>query len=84
MGRIQGYPLYPPWTDKQGNGKYELHVDKNGKVEGVKVLKPSGDPTFDRVAVNTLREWRLQRGPMVIELPLAFKLTPKTYDIWIP
>ena len=30
------YPLYPPWTDKQGDGKYELHVGKNGKVEDVK------------------------------------------------
>ena len=78
------YPLYPPWTDKQGDGKYELHVGKNGKVEDVKILKRSGDPTFDRVAVDTLRKWRLRRGPIVIELPLAFKLTPQTYDIWIP
>jgi TonB family protein len=78
------YPMYPPWTDKQGDGKYELHVGKSGKVEQVKMLKSSGDPTFDRVAVDTLRKWRLRRGPMVIELPLAFKLTPQTYDIWIP
>jgi TonB family protein len=78
------YPLDPPWTDKQGDGKYELHVGKNGKVEDVKILKRSGDPTFDRVAVGTLRKWRLRRGPIVIELPLAFKLTPQTYDIWIP
>jgi TonB family protein len=78
------YPLYPPWTDKQGDGKYELHVGKNGKVEDVKILKSSGDPTFDRVAVGTLRKWRLRRGPIVMELPLAFKLTPQTYDIWIP
>jgi TonB family protein len=78
------YPLYPPWTDKQGDGKYELHVGKNGKVEEVKILKSSGDPTFDRVVVGTLRKWRLRRGPIVMELPLAFKLTPQTYDIWIP
>jgi TonB family protein len=78
------YPVSPPWTNKQGDGKYELHVGKNGKVEEVKILKSSGDRTFDRVAVGTLRKWRLRRGPMVIELPLAFKLTPQTYDIWIP
>jgi TonB family protein len=78
------YPVYPPWTDKHGDGKYELDVGKNGKVEQVKILKRSGDATFDRVAVDTLRKWRLRRGPMVIELPLAFKLTPQTYDIWIP
>ena len=78
------YPLSPPWTNKQGDGKYELHVGKNGKVEEVKILKSSGDRTFDRVAVETLRKWQLRRGPMVVELPLAFKLTPQTYDIWIP
>ena len=78
------YPTNPPWTDKQGDGKYELHVGKNGKVEQVKILKRSGDPKFDRIAVDTLSKWRLRRGPMVIELPLAFKLTPESYDIWIP
>jgi len=78
------YPLSPPWTNKQGDGKYELHVGKNGKVEKVKILKSSGDRTFDRVAVETLRKWQLRRGPMVVELPLAFKLTPQMYDIWIP
>ena len=78
------YPLSPPWTNKQGDGKYELHVGKNGKVEEVKILKSSGDRTFDRVAVDTLRKWQLRRGPMVVELPLAFKLTPQMYDIWIP
>ena len=78
------YPLSPPWTNKQGDGKYELHVGKNGQVEAVKILKSSGDSSFDRVAVGTLRKWRLRRGPMVVELPLAFKLTPQTYDIWIP
>jgi TonB family protein len=78
------YPVSPPWTDKQGDGKYELRVGEDGKVEQVKILKSSGDPTFDRVAVDTLRKWRLRRGPMVLELPLAFKLTPQTYDIWVP
>jgi TonB family protein len=78
------YPMNPPWTDKHGDGKYELHVGKNGKVEQVKILKSSGDRTFDRVVTETLHQWRLRRGPMVIELPLAFKLTPESYDIWVP
>jgi TonB family protein len=83
-GPSPAYPFPPRWTNKQGDGKYELHVGKNGQVEEVKILKRSGDSTFDRAAVETLRKWRLRRGPMVVELPLAFKLTPQTYDIWIP
>jgi TonB family protein len=83
-GPNPAYPRDAPWTDKQGKGTYELHVGKDGKVENVRILKSSGDPTFDRVAVDTLRKWRLRRGPIVIELPLAFKLTSRRYDVWIP
>jgi TonB family protein len=78
------YSLDPPWTDKQGKGTYELHVGKDGKVEEVKILKSSGDATFDHVVVSTLGKWRLRKGPLIVELPLAFKLTPRSYDLWIP
>jgi TonB family protein len=83
-GPNPAYPRNAPWTDKQGNGTYELHVGKDGKVGDVKVLKSSGDTTFDGVAVSTLRTWRLRKGPLIVELPLAFKLTPRRYDVWIP
>ena len=53
-------------------------------VPEVNILKSSGDPTFDRVAVKTLLEWRLRKGPLNIQLPRAFKLTPDNYRIWIP
>jgi TonB family protein len=83
-GPNPAYPRNAPWTDKQGKGTYELHVGKDGKVGDVKVLRSSGDPTFDGVAVSTLRKWRLRKGPLILELPLAFKLTPRRYDVWIP
>jgi TonB family protein len=82
-GPIPRYPSYQ-WVNKQGSGVYELHVGKDGAVNEVKILKGSGDVTFDRVTVETLRKWRLRTGPKVIELPLAFKLTPKSYDVGIP
>jgi TonB family protein len=83
-GPNPAYPRTAPWTDKQGKETYELHVGKDGKVEDVRILKSSGDATFDGVAVSTLRKWRLRKGPLIIELPLAFKLTPRRYDVWIP
>jgi TonB family protein len=83
-GPNPAYPRNAPWTDKQGKGTYELHVGKEGKVEDVRILKSSGDATFDGVAVSTLRKWRLRKGPLIVELPLAFKLTPRRYDVWIP
>lgn len=77
------YPVRPAWTDKEGKGIYEMHVGKDGKVEDVRILKTSGDTTFDSITVSALRKWRLRRGPMIVELPLAFKLTPLTYDFWV-
>jgi hypothetical protein len=37
-----------------------------------------------RVAAKTLRKWRLRRGPLILELPLSFKLTPTKYTVDIP
>lgn len=78
------YPSSPPWTRKEGRGVYEIHVDKSGAVTEVKILKPSGDPTFDKVTVDTLYKWRLRNGPKIIELPLVFVLTPDNFGVWIP
>lgn len=81
---IPQYPPFPTWTSKQGSGVYELHVNNVGRVTKVNVVKSSGDVTFDTVTVNTLAEWRLRIGPKVIELPLAFTLTPGRFKVRIP
>lgn len=78
------YPSSPPWTWKEGRGVYEIHVNMAGTVTEVKILKSSGDQTFDGVTVNTLHQWRLRHGPKIIELPLLFVLTPKNFRVWIP
>jgi TonB family protein len=83
-GPIPAYPRFPPWTEKHGQGVYELHVLKDGTVKEVKILKRSGDDTFDRVALDALRKWRLRRGPLILELPLSFRLTPGSYSVDIP
>jgi TonB family protein len=83
-GPIPAYPRSVPWTTKEGNGRYELHVQKDGRVSEVRVLKRSGDDIFDRTTVETLRQWRLRRGPLILELPLSFKLTPSHYSVSIP
>ena len=83
-GPVPAYPRSVPWTNKEGSGVYEIHVRNDGIVSGVKILKRSGDDVFDRTVVDTLRRWRLRRGPLVLELPLAFRLTPNHYSVSIP
>lgn len=80
-GPVPDYPRSPAWTNKSGSGIYELHANKSGAVDEVRVLKSSGDKVFDRVTVRTLRKWRLRRGPVVVELPLRFTLTPTSYSV---
>ncbi|MGH9514336.1 MAG: TonB family protein [Terriglobales bacterium] len=77
-------PRYPlPWTSKGGRGVYEIHVNKAGAVTEVKILKPSGDSTFDKVTLDTLNQWRLRHGPKIIELPLTFVMTPDNFLVRI-
>jgi TonB family protein len=83
-GPIPAYPRSVPWTNKQGKAVFELHAQKDGRVSEVRILKASGDAVFDRIAVDTLRKWRLRRGPLILELPLSFKLTPASYEVDIP
>lgn len=83
-GPMPAYPGLVPWTDKQGRGVYEIRVRKDGTVSEVKILKWSGDEVFDRTVVETLLKWRFRRGPLIVELPLAFSLTPTHYSVFIP
>ncbi len=78
------YPHSVPWTNKGGKGVYEIHVRKDGTVSDVKILHQSGDEIFDRATVETLLKWRFRRGPLIIEVPLAFRLTPTDYSVAIP
>ena len=83
-GPVPEYPRTVPWTAKRGSGVYELRVNARGAVDEVKVLVSSGDGTFDLVAVQTLRKWRLRRGPVTLELPLSFTLTPTRFAVQLP
>jgi TonB family protein len=83
-GPIPEYPRSSPWTSKEGTGVYELHVQKDGRVSEVKIVKGSSDAIFDQVTITTLRTWRLRRGPLIVELPLHFRLTPTKYSVEIP
>lgn len=83
-GPTPAYPHSIPWTNKEGKGVYEIHVRKDGTVSEVKILHPSGDEIFDRTTVDTLGKWRFRRGPLVVELPLAFRLTPTNFSVAIP
>ena len=78
---IPQYPGFQSWDFKHGKGIYEIRDDASGQVTSVTVLKSSGDAAFDDSVQKTLRKWRFTRGPLTVELPLSFTLTPTSYRI---
>lgn len=77
-------PQYPGFRSRDfryGKGIYEIRDNTSGKVTTVTVLKSSGDPAFDESVQKTLRKRQFTRGPLTVELPLSFTLTPTSYRI---
>lgn len=83
-GSLPDYPRDTPWTNKHGTGVFDLHVDAAGHVTAVTVKKSSGDAPFDDVMVRAMRQWQFRKGPLEIELPLYFALTPDKFSVRIP
>jgi TonB family protein len=83
-GPMPQYPRTVPWKEKRGEGLYELRIGPNGDAVKVRVLQSSHDAVFDQTTVAALQNWRLRRGPIIIELPLSFHLTSTKYSVGIP
>jgi TonB family protein len=82
-GALPDYPSKPAWTNKRGTGVFELHVDKNGRVSKVVLKRSSGDAVFDQTAAAAFQLWYFRKGPVVVELPLSFILTPEKFSLYV-
>ena len=83
-GSLPDYPRDKAWTHKHGTGVFDVRVGRTGEVTSVAVKKSSGDAPFDEVMVGAMRKWRFRRGPLEIELPLYFALTPEKFTVRLP
>ena len=79
-GPIPAYPRFPPWTEKHGQGVYELYVQKDGTVTEVKILKPSGDDKFDRVAIEYIAQ--VASPARAAYSGIALKLYAHAYELF--
>jgi protein TonB len=72
------YPPGPIRENKEGVVELAIYVLRNGRIAEVKVAKSSGDPRFDRAAVEEARRhWRLQpatRGGEAIDAWGSFRV----------
>jgi TonB family protein len=83
-GALPDYPTKPPWPNKRGTAVFELHVAKSGAVTKVNLKRASGDEAFDQNAAAVLARWYFRKGPVVVELPLSFVLTPEKFSLYVP
>jgi len=72
IARIRGY---------QGNVLLDVLVNKNGKVNDLKIYKSSGYPILDRAAVSSVKYWLFEPGMigenkvnMWVRVPIRFEL----------
>jgi TonB family protein len=80
-GSLPEYPRDKAWTNRRGTGVFLLSVDAAGRVTDVTVKKSSGDAPFDGVTVRAMQQWKFRKGPIKIELPLYFALTPHQFVV---
>ena len=66
MGQSKGTLISRPGPTNRVMENTSCTLAKMGKWKNVKILKSSGN-NVSMVALDTLRKWQLQRGPMVIE-----------------
>jgi protein TonB len=72
IARIRGY---------QGNVLLDVLVNKNGKVNDLKIYKSSGYPILDRAASSSVKHWLFEPGMigdnkvnMWVRVPIRFEL----------
>jgi TonB family protein len=90
------FPAYPPQYRRvhmTGSGMFRLHVNEQGRVTAVSVLKSTGHWELDILARNALLLWRGKSGPKwELDIPITFTMdksnvsrnpaTTKTYRGW--
>jgi TonB family protein len=72
------FPAYPAYYRRlrmTGSGLYRLHVNEQGRVTGLTVLKSAGHKELDILARNALLLWRGKAGPKwELDIPITFSM----------
>ena len=75
------YPRIARMRGYQGNVLLDVLVNKNGKVNDLKIFKSSGHPLLDNAATSTVKHWLFEPGmigdekvDMWVRVPIRFEL----------
>ena len=75
------FPDYPAaYRVRQltGSGIFRMHVNEQGRVTAIIILKSTGHKELDALAMKALVEWRGKRGPKwELDMPITFTTNMK-------
>jgi TonB family protein len=69
------YPTAYRMRHFTGNGVFRMHVDEQGRVTAITILKSTGHKELDILAMKALAEWRGKPGPKwELDMPITFSM----------
>jgi protein TonB len=77
-------PRYPPGSvrlGEQGRVLLRVFVDKGGRAESVELKKSCGHHRLDRVALETVRDWRFVPAKRGDEKVASWVVVPITFTL---
>jgi TonB family protein len=69
------YPVRYRMLRLTGSGVFRMHIDEQGRVVAITILKSTGHKELDIVAMKALVEWRGKPGPKWdLDMPITFTM----------
>jgi TonB family protein len=72
------FPDYPASYRKRhftGSGVFRMHIDEQGSVTAITILKSTGHKELDILAMKALVAWRGKSGPKwELDMPIIFSM----------
>jgi TonB family protein len=78
------FPDYPAAYRKRhftGSGVFRMHVDEQGRVAAITILKSTGHKELDILAMKALVEWRGKPGPKWdLDMPITYSMDSSAHS----
>jgi TonB family protein len=70
------YPITARKQHLEGAGVFEIHIEPNGSVGSVTILKTTGHTILDAAAITGFRQWRFRPHTIdIVRVPVQYRIT---------
>jgi TonB family protein len=69
------YPVTARDQHLEGSGLFEIHINSDGSVASVKILRTTGSNILDTATITGFRKWRFRaRTIAVVRMPVQYRM----------